>query len=135
LPSLAAALVLVLGAAAVIAQDRARTVRDGVFSPQQAARGERVFESICMSCHDLDEFTGRGAYLDSVEGDSLWEAFDYISDAMPEDDPGSLPQADYAAVLAYLFSAYGLPSGATELPTDRAALEALAIVRPAQPGS
>ena len=94
-----------------------------------------MFESICTTCHEIDEFTDRGAYLDSVDGESLWETFDYVSGAMPEDDPGSLPPADYAAVLAYLFSVYGLPSGATELPTDRAALEGLAMARPAQPGS
>lgn len=127
---------VVLGAAAgVMAQERARTVRDGVFTPQQAAQGERLFDAICTSCHDIGEFTSRGAYLDSVDGDSLWETFEYVSDAMPEDDPGSLAPAEYAAVLAYLFSVYGLPSGASELPVDREALEALTMARPASPGS
>lgn len=133
----AAVLTVVLGVAAgVVGQERAaRTVRDGVFSPQQAARGERLFESICTSCHELDEFTGRGAYLDSIEDGSLWETFDYISAEMPEDDPGSLTTPEYAAVIAYLLSAYGLPSGTTELPVDRAALDALRVARPASPGS
>ncbi len=71
------------------AQDGGRTIRDGVFSAPQAARGERVFGSICMNCHEISEFTGADAYLAEVEGESLWDTFDYIWSAMPEDDPGS----------------------------------------------
>ena len=119
----------------VAAQDAQRTVRDRVFSVTQAARGERLFESICMNCHEIAEFTAAGAYLDDVEGKPLWETFEYVWAEMPEDEPASLNPEDYAAVLAYIFSIYGLPSGATDLPTDREALEAITITRPALPGS
>jgi hypothetical protein len=54
---------------------------------------------------------------------------------MPEDEPGSLNPEDYAAVLAYIFSIYGLPSGAAALPVDEKALEAITIMRPVPPGS
>jgi mono/diheme cytochrome c family protein len=118
----------------VVGQD-GRTVRDGVFSSAQAARGERLFEAICASCHEIAEFTAAGAYLEDVEGDPLWETFEYVSADMPEDDPGSLPPEDYAAVLAYIFSRYGLPSGATDLPVDQSSLEAIRIVRPTPPDS
>jgi cytochrome c2 len=121
--------------AATKAQDVRRTVRDGVFSSAQAARGEQLFESICTSCHEIAEFTAVGAYLDQVDGKPLWETFDYVSSDMPEDDPGSLRAEEYAAVLAFLFSAYGLPSGESDLPVDRKSLEAIAILRPALPGS
>ena len=124
--------VLVAGLAA---QDGQRTVRDGVFSAAQAARGERVFESICVNCHEMAEFTAAGAYLEDVEGEPLWETFDFVSSEMPEDDRGSLEPEEYAAVLAYIFSVYGLPSGDAELPVDRDSLRALAIARPKLPGS
>jgi hypothetical protein len=65
----------------------------------------------------------------------LWDTFDYMSSEMPEDDPGSLEREEYAAVLAYLLRAYGLPSGAVELPADRTALERLILTRPAPPRS
>jgi mono/diheme cytochrome c family protein len=120
---------------AATAQDTRRSVRDGVFSPAQAARGERLFESICTNCHEIAEFTAAGAYLDDVEGKPLWDTFEYVSTDMPEDDPGTLRPDDYAAVLAYLFSVYGLPSGEADLPVDRESLEAIAIMRPALPGS
>ena len=119
----------------VAAQDAQRTVRDRVFSAAQAARGEQLFESICMNCHEIPEFTAAGAYLDDVEGKPLWETFEYVWAEMPEDEPASLNPEDYAAVLAYIFSIYGLPGGDTDLPTDREALEAITITRPALPGS
>lgn len=117
------------------AQSGERTVRDRVYSQTQAARGEQVFETICMNCHELAEFTGAGAYLEDVEGKPLWETFDYISSEMPEDDPASLLPEEYAAVLAYIFSVYGLPSGEVELPVAKEVLEAITIVRPTLPGS
>ena len=133
--------VAVLGAAALglavalAAQTGRRTVRDGVFSAAQAERGARVFESICTNCHEIAEFTGSGAYLEEVDGESLWETFDFVSSEMPEDDPGSLRLEEYAAVLAYIFSVYGLPSGDADLAVDQESLEAITIVRPALPGS
>jgi mono/diheme cytochrome c family protein len=134
--ALGAALAGLAGAWSLAAQDGGgRTVRDGVFSARQAARGERLFESICMNCHEISEFTAAGAYLEEVEGKPLWETFEYVWAEMPEDDPASLPPEDYAAVLAYIFSIYGLPSGETDLPIDRASLEAITITRPALPGS
>jgi mono/diheme cytochrome c family protein len=117
------------------AQDTERTLRDGVFSPPQAARGEQLFESICMNCHEITEFTAAGAYLEEVDGEPLWDTFEYVWSEMPEDEPASLNPEDYAAVLAYIFSVYGLPSGATDLPIDRESLEAITIVGPALPGS
>ena len=134
----AAAVGVVAGVVAMLgvaAQDGQRTIRDGVFSAAQAARGERLFESICTNCHEITEFTAAGAYLEEVEGKPLWETFEYIWAEMPEDEPGSLNPEDYADVLAYIFSIYGLPSGAAALPIDRESLEAITIVRPSLPGS
>jgi mono/diheme cytochrome c family protein len=136
-PSAAAAAVA-LGAllvAGLAAQDGRRTVRDGVYSAAQAARGERLFESICVNCHEMADFTAAGAYLEDVDGETLWDTFDYVSSEMPEDDPGSLEVEEYAAVLAYIFRVYGLPSGDAALPVDRDSLRAIAIARPRVPGS
>jgi mono/diheme cytochrome c family protein len=133
--ALGAAILGIGSAATLAAQGDERTLRDGVFSARQAARGERLFESICINCHEITEFTAAGAYLEEVEGKPLWETFEYVWSEMPEDDPASLEPRDYAAVLAYIFSIYGLPSGEADLPIDRASLEAITITRPALPGS
>lgn len=127
-----------IGAAAAVAafaqNGGSRTIRDGVFSAAQVEAGREVFESVCMNCHEIQEFTGAGAYLEDVEGKKLWETFEYIWAEMPEDDPASLEPTEYAAVLSYIFSVYGLPAGDTDLPIDRASLEALTITGPALAG-
>ncbi|MEO8466096.1 MAG: cytochrome c [Gammaproteobacteria bacterium] len=126
--------VCALAGIVALAQTEPRTLRDGVFSAAQAARGQRIFKSICVDCHEIEEFTGAGAYLEEHDGKPLWDTFDFVSENMPDDDPGSLKPADYTAVLAYIFSVYGLPAGDADLPDDRAVLEAITITRPGSPG-
>jgi len=107
-----------------------RTVRDRVFSSAQVERGRRQFHSICMNCHELAEFTDPGAYLEEKNGKTVWESFEYIWAEMPEDEPASLDPKDYAAILAFMLSAYGMPAGDTDLPIDRKSLEAIRFAKP-----
>jgi mono/diheme cytochrome c family protein len=120
-----------LAAWSALGQAPARTVRDGIFSRAQVERGRREFNTICMNCHEIEEFTGAGAYLEQMDGKTVWEAFEYIWAEMPEDEPASLDPRDYAAILAYTLSEYGLPVGDAELPIDRASLEGIRFARPA----
>jgi mono/diheme cytochrome c family protein len=132
-----AAIVAATCAAAIgvaAAQTKSRTVRDGVFSAAQVARGQRVFKAICTDCHEIEEFTGPGAYLEEHDGKTLWDTFEFVSEKMPDDDPGSLDPAEYTAVLAYIFSVYGMPAGAADLPIEREALELITIARPEPAG-
>ena len=112
-----------------------RSVRDGVFSAAQIERGRDSFTWICMDCHEIEEFTGVGAYFEEMEGKDLWEVFEYIWAEMPEDNPASLEPAEYADIVAYTLSVYGLPAGETDLPTDRETLEKITVIRPELPGS
>ena len=123
-----------LSALMAVAQTAPRTVRDGVFSAVQVQRGQKIFRNICSNCHEIEEFIGPGAYLEEHDGKPLWETFDFIWSNMPDDDPSSLEPGEYAAVLAYLFSVYGLPTGEADLPIDRKALELITITRPKPAG-
>jgi len=123
-----------LAALVAVAQTAPRTVRDGVFSAAQVQRGQKVFKTICSNCHEIEEFIGPGAYLEEHDGKPLWETFDFVSAKMPDDDPGSLEPAEYTAVLAYIFSVYGLPAGEADMPEDRKALELITITRPKPAG-
>jgi mono/diheme cytochrome c family protein len=120
-----------LAAWSAFGQAPSRTVRDGIFSRAQVERGRHEFNAICMNCHEIEEFTGAGAYLEQMEGKTVWEAFEYIWAEMPEDEPASLDPRDYAAILAYTLSAYGLPAGEADMPIDKAALESVRFARPA----
>ena len=58
--------------------------------------------------------------------------FDRIRTTMPEDGPGRLSDQEYTDVLAYLLDASSYPSGESELPADKAALDQIMIVAPAE---
>ena len=103
------------------------TVLDGVYTPEQAARGERVFGEACAACHEADEFAAARFRLAWV-GRTAGDLFDAIATLMPEGDPGSLRPAEYAAIVAYLLQVNGYPAGAAPLPADLPALRAVEIV-------
>ena len=55
------------------------------------------------------------------------EPFDFVSNVMPENDPGSLKAEEYVSVLAFLLRVNGYPAGDADLPTDSASLKTIAI--------
>jgi hypothetical protein len=59
-------------------------------------------------------------------GGTLGDLFSLISQTMPQNAAGSLPKADYAAIIAFMLRETGYPAGTAELP---ASAEALAKVR------
>ena len=56
--------------------------------------------------------------------------FDEVRMTMPFDSPGSLTPAQYADVLAYIFSSNSFPAGAKELDKDVAPLQQIKIEAP-----
>ncbi|HKS06150.1 MAG TPA: c-type cytochrome [Gemmatimonadaceae bacterium] len=101
------------------------STRLGVYTAAQAAEGYDVYLGMCNSCH-----AGLGNHSGEIFkqrwGDrALSELFDYMSEYMPKNDPGSLSPEDNARVIAYLLKVNGMPAGKTALPTDHAALERL----------
>lgn len=91
--------------------------------------------SECTDCHEIEEFTGVGAYLESQEGETLWDVFEFIWSEMPEDRPSWLEPEEYADILAYVLSVYGFPSGDSDMPIERDALRTVTITVPQRPGS
>jgi mono/diheme cytochrome c family protein len=132
--SLALGLVL---AATAGAQDSAaasaeRAASSGVFSEQQAARGEGAYKTSCQSCHAKTEYTGDKFKVAWVSK-SAYDIFDVIRSQMPEDNPGSLERQEYVDVVAYIFSLNAYPAGSAELPADDDGLRKVKIDNP--PGS
>jgi mono/diheme cytochrome c family protein len=107
----------------------------GFFSASQVERGRESFMSECTDCHEIEEFTGVGAYLESQEGERLWDVFEFIWSEMPEDRPAWLEPTEYADILAYILSVYGFPAGDTDMPIDRASLREVRVTMPQRPGS
>lgn len=121
-------LVAVVGAGAIGAQSK--SVKDGVYTFEQAERGVALYKQKCASCHDRSRFTDEDLFIKPYAGKPLWEMFEVISDSMPEDDPGGMKPEEYAAVIAQLLRMNGFPTGQTELPTSKEALSLIVFERP-----
>lgn len=131
-----AAVALALGASvlALKAQAPARTVWSGVFTADQAAQGKTVFENKCVTCHGAELNGGEmapplsgGMFVSNWNGQSLGDLFVRIHTTMPQNDPGSLNNAEVTQVLAYILSFNQFPAGAAPLPSDDATLGQIGI--------
>lgn len=97
------------------------TVRDGVYTSQQAQRGQAGYVAQCASCHraDLGGFSGpplKGdLFMDRWREFNLDVLFGLIKNTMPATNPGGLSEAAYLDILAYLLQANQIPPGAKEL--------------------
>jgi S-disulfanyl-L-cysteine oxidoreductase SoxD len=103
-----------------------RTIVDRVYSVAQAERGEARFKISCSSCHTPGSFGG-GSFAERWDGQTMAEVFDFVSNAMPENDPGGLKKEEYADVLAFILRLNAYPAGNDELPIDSDALKKLGI--------
>ena len=111
---LAVSLVLSGTIASAMQATTTRSVNEGVYTADQAARGEQVYKNNCSSCHYQTEFTGDD-FVKRWADKPLFELFDLVSDSMPEDRPGSLPIQQYADTISYFLRLNNFPTGATEL--------------------
>lgn len=109
---------------AVRAQEPAesRSVWDGVYTEEQAKRGEELYKKDCAACHgatlnggeSAPALTG-GAFQSNWNGLTLGDLFDRIRKTMPQAKPGSLTRQQDSDVLAFMLSANKFPAGKTEL--------------------
>ena len=118
---LIALIVSAAGLATVFAQ-APTTVLDGVYTQAQAQRGEAVYSTSCIGCHegqdaDGPELMGR-AFLDRWREDKLEPLFTFIKTTMPGNNPGSLDERAYTDIIAFILEENGLPAGERELSPD-----------------
>jgi mono/diheme cytochrome c family protein len=105
-----------------------RSVQSGVYTGEQATRGEELFSVRCTACHNLGEFNASSGYLVGWNGQSVDSFFDLVRATMPEDNPGELDRGQYADLIAYIFLINGLPTGDAEM--DAGELKNLTIEGP-----
>jgi len=154
-----AILLLVVGTSAA-AQDFSQFTRwvwDGIYTAQQAKRGEPLYRTYCGDCHgpDLEGRTDfpppppdpppnivmvgrfkpgspplKGATFISNWTDlSLGDLYERIRISMPQNAPGSLSRQQNADILAYLLQENGFRTGNEWLPTDKATLDTIRFGR------
>lgn len=105
-----------------------KTVWDGVYTKEQAAQGREVYEGTCAHCHETSEaprLYGENFVRTWFE-DPLAVPFRRLRDTMPLDAPGTLEEAEYLHVLAFLLERTGYPPGSAEL--EILGLESVAVI-------
>ena len=114
------------------AQDQ--TIWDGVYTEEQASRGQRTYDQECAACH-LDDLMGDGiapslvgaAFFFRWSDLSISDMYTAIRTTMPQGAPASLSPSGYADISAYLLQKNNVPAGAMELPSDTDDLEGIMI--------
>jgi mono/diheme cytochrome c family protein len=117
--SFAAALITLIAAAQ---ETPSRSVWDGVYTEEQAQRGQALYGRECARCHG-DTLTGGesapplvgGDFLSNWNGLTVGDLFERIRISMPADQPGHLSAAQNADILAHVFHVNQFPAGKTEL--------------------
>lgn len=105
------------------------TTLSGIYTAEQASRGQDVYSGSCRGCHTPASHTG-ATFAKYWLHKSVADLFAYVSTNMPKNDPGSLDPHDVADVVAYLLKMNQMPTGPTELSHDTSALRQIRIDAP-----
>lgn len=137
---LVGALSAAFGALAQTAASHTPSIRDGVFTAEQAQRGRIAYTGPCDRCHgfkldgaadDPDMLPAPPVagpkFLRKWNGRTLAALFDYLRVTMPSNNPGYLSDAEVADIVAYMLSVSDMPAGSETLQPDRGALSRIVI--------
>jgi mono/diheme cytochrome c family protein len=94
----------------------------GIYTNDQASRGEFVYRARCASCHgaslegsdDAPPLTGRD-FADDWNSANIADLFEKIQFTMPANRPGRLNEEQIADILAYILKANRFPAGSSAL--------------------
>ena len=124
----------ILSFAGVAAPQAQRSVWDGVFTEEQAKRGQARYNEVCSGCHGETLSGGEsapplagGQFLSNWNSLSVGDLFDRTRSSMPQDKPGTLSRAATAEIMAYLLSANQFPAGKEALPQASEVLKEIRI--------
>jgi mono/diheme cytochrome c family protein len=110
-----------------------KTVWDGIYTEEQAARGEALYGEHCVRCHGATlQGNGEGSQpLAGATFKSTWNGvligtlFDRIRLSMPQDKPGTMTRQQVADLLAFILHANKFPAGNDELARQTDLLNAI----------
>ena len=123
--------------AALRAQAPSRSVRDGVYTKEQAARGQALYAEHCAACHgqalegiEMAPALAGGDFLDKWIGQTLGDLFERIRTTMPQTKPGRLARNVNVDITAYILSMNDFPAGQADLPRDTQIMKQIRIEAP-----
>ena len=127
----AAALTTTVGAQAT------RSANDGVYSAEQATKGDAVYKEQCAACHG-DNLEGSGPmpplsgkdFLSNWQGKTVGDLFEKTQTSMPATAPGTLTPEQTAQIMAFVLRTGKYPAGAMPLPDKMEELSKISIDAP-----
>jgi quinoprotein glucose dehydrogenase len=100
----------------------ATSVTQGVYTADQAKRGQMLYTENCAACHG-DDLAGSGPmpplagneFLASWKDKTVGDLFEKTHSSMPASAPGTLSEQQTSDIIAYMLSVGKFPAGTTEL--------------------
>ena len=132
---LALVAVVMASALTVRASQASRSVWSGVYTDEQAVRGEQLYFDRCAECHGV-ELAGierapalvGAVFRDNWHDKPVRKLVERVED-MPPDEPSVVSLAEAVDATAYLLYASGMPAGSSALPDDRRQLGEITFLR------
>ncbi|MEW6208905.1 MAG: c-type cytochrome [Acidobacteriota bacterium] len=122
---LAASLIVLAMMAVYLPTSRAgqeRSVWDGVYTEEQAGRGEPLYLRECGTCHGAEMTGGEeapalagAAFLANWEGLSVGDLFERVRISMPPNKQGRLSRQQIVDILSHILKVGNFPAGKAEL--------------------
>ena len=103
-----------------------KTTLSGIYTAPQAAKGEDIYYTMCISCHPKGTYAG-ASFKTNWNNRPLWDLWDWISNKMPKNDPGSLEPGQVVQVMAYILQQNKMPAGSVALPPNEKTLYGIKI--------
>jgi quinoprotein glucose dehydrogenase len=123
---------MVSGLYATVGAQAAKSVKEGVYTAEQAKRGETMYKENCAACHGED-LAGSGP-MPALAGNDFvanWKTvgdlFEKTHTSMPASAPGSLSEQQTSDIIAFMLSKSNFPAGTTELAAKQDALMQIKI--------
>ena len=105
-----------------VAAQATRSTNEGVYTADQAKKGEATYKEQCAACHG-DNLEGSGPmpplagkdFLANWGGKTVGDLYEKTQTTMPATAPGTLMPAQVADILAFLLKSSKYPAGSTAL--------------------
>jgi mono/diheme cytochrome c family protein len=105
-----------------VAAQATRSVNEGVYTADQAKKGEALYKEQCAACHG-DNLEGSGPmpplagmdFLANWTGKTLGDLYEKTQTTMPATAPGTLSPEQTADIVAFMLSKDNYPTGGAAL--------------------
>lgn len=113
-----------------------KTVKDKLYTKEQATRGGELYVKFCEKCHTPEKVpegkkpgppVSGPKFIDAWVDRPVGELFDTILNTMPSDGSATLTEAQALDAVAHILKLNGFPEGTTPLKNEEASRAAVIV--------